>query len=88
MSKKKTPTMPFKILSLDDNEDDGGFEENISDEEVKNKPVSVAPAPDQGKKVRIELSRVIEHNGKYYRGVLDLEPELAEKLLDLEKNTI
>jgi len=39
------------------------------------------------KTVRIELNNVIEHEGKYYRGIQTVSEELAKKLLDIDKRT-
>lgn len=65
------------------------------DTQKESSPIRIVDVTDQPKKtvaqntpetVRIELDHIVEHMGRYYRGVLEVSPELAKILVDLDKS--
>lgn len=81
----ESETKSFRVLSLDIEKDNTETRSYNTDD---SKEIKGAAETKSAGMVKIELSKVIEHEGKYYRGVLEVSEELAKKLLDLEKQKI
>ena len=75
------------VLDENDHSDNDDQEQPLDNQTNTDDTVEVVEKKEDDL-VTIELEKIVELNGKFYRGVQTVTPEMAEALLEAEKNTV